>query len=40
MFFKIATGHFLFYPKETSKFQKEDDHLRKFIEILGEFPLE
>lgn len=36
--FRIATGDFLFYPRETETFSKEDDHLGLMIETLGKFP--
>jgi len=40
MVFELITGDFLFEPKESSDFSKEDDHLAQMYELLGEFPNE
>ena len=36
--FELATGNFLFEPHSDPKFSKDDDHLAKFIQILGKMP--
>jgi len=38
MVFELITGDFLFEPKESSDFSKEDDHLAQIYELLGPFP--
>ena len=36
--FELATGDYLFNPINGENFSKEDDHLAKFIQILGKMP--
>ena len=36
--FELATGEYLFNPIVGEKFSKDDDHLAKFIQILGKMP--
>ena len=42
--FELLTGDFLFYPKDGSKYSKNDgkwfsiDHIAQMIELLGDFP--
>ncbi len=36
--FELATGDFLFEPHKGSTFSKNDDHLARFMEILGKMP--
>lgn len=38
MIFEMLTGDFLFDPKKTNEFKKNDDHLAQMIELLNEFP--
>ena len=40
MIFELLTGDFLFAPKNSSVFSKDDDHFAQFIELLGPFPHE
>ncbi|KAI0782077.1 kinase-like domain-containing protein [Abortiporus biennis] len=34
----ISGGDFLFNPKPTSSYNKDDDHLAQIIELMGDFP--
>ena len=36
--FELATGEYLFNPHKDSNYSKNDDHLAKFIQILGKIP--
>ena len=36
--FELATGEYLFNPHKDSNYSKNDDHLAKFIQILGKMP--
>ena len=36
--FELATGDYLFNPINGNNFSKDDDHLAKFIQILGKMP--
>ena len=36
--FELATGDFLFDPKESSHVSRDEDHLALMAELLGEFP--
>ena len=36
--FELATGNYLFNPINGENFSKDDDHLAKFIQILGKMP--
>ena len=36
--FELATGEYLFNPINGENFSKNDDHLEKFIQILGKMP--
>ena len=38
MIFEMLTGDFLFDPKKSNDFKKNDDHLAQMIELLNEFP--
>lgn len=38
MVFEMLTGDFLFDPKKSKEFKKNDDHLAQMIELLNEFP--
>lgn len=38
MFFELATGDFLFSPKHSTKYSKDEDHIAQMIELIGEFP--
>lgn len=38
MVFELLTGDFLFRPRSSDSFTKEDDHLAQIIELLGEIP--
>lgn len=38
MLFEMLTGDFLFDPKKSHEFKKNDDHLAQMIELLNEFP--
>ena len=38
MIFELATGDYLFEPKSGENFTKNDDHLSKFIQLLGKIP--
>lgn len=38
MVFELLTGDFLFRPKSSDSFSKEDDHLAQIIELLGDIP--
>lgn len=40
MAFELATGDFLFDPKQTSQFCRDEDHLAHIIELLGDIPLD
>ncbi|CAD8185973.1 unnamed protein product [Paramecium pentaurelia] len=40
MIFEILTGEFLFEPRQSSNFSKNEVHLTQIQEILGKFPLE
>lgn len=36
--FELATGDFLFEPHKGSTYSKNDDHLARFMEVLGKMP--
>ena len=38
MVFEMLTGDFLFDPKKSKNFRKNDDHLAQMVELLNEFP--
>ena len=38
MLFEMLTGDFLFDPKKSKEFKKNDDHLAQMMELLNEFP--
>ena len=38
MLFEMLTGDFLFDPKKSEEFKKNDDHLAQMMELLNEFP--
>jgi serine/threonine protein kinase len=38
MFFELATGDFLFAPKASSRYDKDEDHIAQMMELLGDFP--
>lgn len=38
MAFELATGDFLFDPKQTNQFSRDEDHLAHIIELLGFIP--
>jgi serine/threonine protein kinase len=38
MIFELLTGDFLFDPKKSKEFKKNDDHLAQMVELLNEFP--
>ena len=38
MLFEMLTGDFLFDPKKSGDFKKNDDHLAQMLELLNEFP--
>ena len=38
MLFEMLTGDFLFDPKKSADFKKNDDHLAQMLELLNEFP--
>jgi serine/threonine-protein kinase SRPK3 len=38
MIFEMATGDFLFEPKKSKSFDKDDDHLAQMMELLGKMP--
>jgi serine/threonine protein kinase len=38
MIFEMITGDFLFEPRKSSTFDKDDDHLAQMMEILGKMP--
>ena len=38
MLFEMLTGDFLFDPKKSKDFKKNDDHLAQMVELLNEFP--
>ena len=38
MLFEMLTGDFLFDPKKSKEFNKNDDHLAQMIELLNELP--
>jgi serine/threonine-protein kinase SRPK3 len=40
MLFEMLTGDFLFDPRKTDDYKKNDDHLYKMINLLNEFPKE
>ena len=40
MVFELLTGDFLFRPRSSDSFTKEDDHLAQIIELLGSIPLQ
>ncbi|KAL7716130.1 non-specific serine/threonine protein kinase [Entamoeba marina] len=40
MMFELLTGDFLFAPKQSTHFTKEEDHFAQFIELLGPLPNE
>lgn len=39
MAFELATGDFLFDPKQTNQFSRDEDHLAHIIELLGDIPM-
>ncbi|RKP36250.1 serine/threonine protein kinase [Dimargaris cristalligena] len=38
MLFELLTGDFLFQPRSSKKYNKDDDHLALMIETIGPFP--
>lgn len=38
MIFEMITGDFLFDPRKSNNFDKDDDHLAQMMEILGKMP--
>lgn len=38
MFFELATGDFLFSPKASKRYDKDEDHIAQMMELLGDFP--
>jgi serine/threonine-protein kinase SRPK3 len=38
MFFELLTGEFLFDPKETGEYPRDEDHLALVMELLGPLP--
>jgi serine/threonine-protein kinase SRPK3 len=34
----LLTGEYLFDPKESRTYRKDEDHVAQMIELLGEFP--
>lgn len=36
--FELLTGEYLFDPKESRTYRKDEDHIAQMIELLGEFP--
>jgi serine/threonine-protein kinase SRPK3 len=36
--FELLTGEYLFDPKETRTYRKDEDHVAQMIELLGDFP--
>jgi len=38
MFFELLTGEFLFSPKSSRKWSRDEDHITLMIELLGEYP--
>ena len=38
MIFELITGEFLFEPRKTQTYSKDDDHLAQMIELLGRMP--
>lgn len=38
MFFELLTGEFLFSPKSSKKWSRDEDHITLMIELLGEYP--
>lgn len=39
LLFELATGDYLFDPKQSSSFTREEDHLAQMLELLGRMPL-
>ena len=40
MVFELATGDYLFDPKASDEYPRDEDHLALFIELLGNMPKE
>lgn len=40
MVFELVTGDYLFDPKHSDEYPRDEDHLALIIELLGEFPTE
>jgi len=38
MIFEMITGDFLFDPRKSNNYDKDDDHLAQMMEILGKMP--
>merc|ERR1719253_1723276 len=38
MIFELITGDYLFDPKASEEYPRDEDHLAPFIELLGDFP--
>jgi serine/threonine-protein kinase SRPK3 len=36
--FELLTGEYLFDPKESRTYRKDEDHIAQMIELLGDFP--
>lgn len=36
--FELLTGEYLFDPKESRTYRKDEDHVAQMIELLGDFP--
>jgi len=38
MVFELLTGEYLFDPKESRTYRKDEDHVAQMVELLGDFP--
>jgi len=38
--FELLTGEYLFDPKESRTYRKDEDHIAQMIELLGDFPIQ
>ena len=36
--FELLTGEYLFDPKESRTYRKDEDHVAQMVELLGDFP--
>merc|ERR1719387_939047 len=39
MIFELITGDYLFDPKTSEEYPRDEDHLALFIELLGQMPI-